>query len=60
MSNQSDPLSDSSEQQTMNNQSTSSQSAEKSVIDKSEYVYELPSWELMPPATFVIRRVRRL
>lgn len=60
MSNQSDPLSDSSSQQVKSNQSASSQNIEKSNIDKSEYVYELPSWELMPPATFVIRRVRRL
>jgi hypothetical protein len=60
MSNQSDSLSDSLSQQAMSNQPANSQSVEKSNIDKSEYVYELPSWDLMPPATFVIRRVRRL
>ena len=55
MSNQSD-----SSQQVMTNQPASSQNIEKSNVEKSEYVYELPSWDLMPPATFVIRRVRRL
>jgi hypothetical protein len=27
---------------------------------EQEYVYQLPAWDLMPPAAFVIRRVRRL
>jgi len=55
MSKQSD-----SNQKVMSNETANPQNVEESNIDKSEYIYELPSWDLMPPATFVIRRVRRL
>lgn len=59
MNNQSDSRSNPSGQQDVKPESEMSD-AEKNEIDQSAYVYKFPVWDLMPPASFVIRRVHRL
>lgn len=46
-------------QDNKNKQPSAQEVDNKAIANKSDYTYELPSWDLMPPATFVIRRIRR-
>ena len=48
-----------SDQQIKQDRSSKPPSDEKSATNNSEYKYELPSWDLVPPAAFSIRRVHR-
>jgi len=59
MTNQNDKKQQGSVDSVRNRKSTKDSSLNKDDIDNSEYICDLPSWDLVPPAAFVVRRVRK-